>query len=316
MLNLLDGLRDLKAPLASGTVMLFAIWLAFANGIAAVRADESLIGNIRRLTEYLGTPATLGLIAFVAYLIGLILPLHKAVLAYGSVIFNLAFDADDNPMEDAYPFGLVLPKDTRRRFQSFVYEVMEEARDRGVSEDSISSAIDPTLGETEGPWHRFGLYRARKTRFLKRAWQRQWQWQSDWYYYQPEMALAKDVKLLAAQLHTAKEKSYEQYDKAKTEADFRAGLVLPLLLVASIACFRLSQDGLLWVGMSVLAAAVPLVAGLAVTAILRLQEANQTLVTALILGHIELPALAAIEALDPPPEQRGPWPFRRRRGAA
>lgn len=271
MLNLLDGLRDLKAPLASGTVMLFAIWLAFANGIAAVQADESLIGNIRRLTEYLGTPATLGIIAFVAYLIGLVLPLHKVVLRYGTLIFN------NDATTDAYPFGLALPPDTHKRFMNLVYRVTLEAVERGVAESHVTDVLGPTIGEVIKPWKRL---KKAKIGPLKTAWRKGRHFND----YAAEIALAKDVNLLAAQLQTAKEKSYEQYDKAKTEADFRAGLVLPLVLVASIACLRFDQEGRLWVGLSVLAVVVPMVAGLAVTAVLRLREANQILVTALVLG--------------------------------
>lgn len=67
MLNLLDGVRDLKAPLASGIIILFGLWIAFANSIASAEPGESLPGNLRRLTDYLGAPATLGIVVFAAY---------------------------------------------------------------------------------------------------------------------------------------------------------------------------------------------------------------------------------------------------------
>lgn len=118
-----------------------------------------------------------------------------------------------------------------------------------------------------------------------------------WFSISAGEALADDVNLVAAQLQTAKEKTYEQYDKAKTEADFRAALVLPLLLVAAIIGLRLAQEGLPWGGAGVLVGAAALLVGLAFTASSRLQEANQILVTALVLGHVELPALAAVKRL-------------------
>ncbi|MDQ0032242.1 putative membrane protein [Arthrobacter bambusae] len=79
-INILDGLRDLKAPLSSGLIILFGFWLIFANDIYAAILGDSIAGDLHRLTDFLGGPATLGLLAFVGYLIGLVLSLHRIVM--------------------------------------------------------------------------------------------------------------------------------------------------------------------------------------------------------------------------------------------
>lgn len=135
MLNLLDGLRDLKAPLASGTVTLFALWLAFANGIADVESGDSLAGNIRRLAEYLGVPATLGIVAFVAYLLGLVLSLHNVMFSI------LAFIRLE--------IGISMHWKTRQRFRNYVFDVLGEALQRGVTESETYSAMNPEPGLDE-----------------------------------------------------------------------------------------------------------------------------------------------------------------------
>lgn len=284
MLNLLDGLRDLKAPLASGTVTLFALWLAFANGIADVESGDSLAGNIRRLAEYLGVPATLGIVAFVAYLLGLVLSLHNVMFSI------LAFIRLE--------IGISMHWKTRQRFRNYVFDVLGEALQRGVTESEAYSAMNPEPGPgraKESGWRVRARTLVKETE-RPRSLDEKAEFDT-WFSISAGEALADDVNLVAAQLQTAKEKTYEQYDKAKTEADFRAALVLPLLLVAAIIGLRLAQEGLPWGGAGVLVGAAALLVGLAFTASSRLQEANQILVTALVLGHVELPALAAVKRL-------------------
>lgn len=310
MLNLLDGLRDLKAPLASGIVILFALWLAFANGIAGVEPGDSLAGNVRRLTEYLGVPATLGIIAFVSYLLGLVLSPHRIVLRLTSRLFDGPGTRSRHMF--SRPRRLALPPDTQYRFGRYAVDVTREAEKRGVEEWDIYSAMNPDgVGRTVGitGW-KDKVWARVKAKGKSADENDNYRMISDTIN-TAERALANDVNLLAAQLQTAKEKTYEQYDKAKTEADFRAGLVLPLLLVASVAGYRLVLEGLPWVGGSLLVGTIFLVAGLTWTARTRLLEANQILVTALILGNIELPALAAVKKLGPA-KKHGPWPFMRR----
>lgn len=284
-MNLLDGLRDLKAPLASGTVTLFALWLAFANGIADVESGNSLAGNIRRLAEYLGVPATLGIVAFVAYILGLVLSLHKVIFAI------LAFVRMDT-------VGIAMHWETYKRFRNYVLDVRGEALQRGVTESEAYSAMNPEPGP--GQAKESGWREHARTVVKETARPRSLDETSNfdrWFSLAANEALAKDVNLVAAQLQTAKEKTYEQYDKAKTEADFRAALVLPLLLVAVIVGLRLAQEGLPWGGAGVLVGTAALLVGLALTARSRLQEANQILVTALVLGHVDLPALVAVKRL-------------------
>lgn len=295
MLNLLDGLRDLKAPLASGTVTLFALWLAFANGIAAVEPGNSLVGNVRRLIEYLGVPATLGMVAFIAYLLGLVLPMHKALRYF--------FDSREHVP------GLSLTRGTSTRFRRYVWGLVEDVVDRGVDVRDIYEAIgikdkDPggfkvPIGQDASADRDSEPITDSEPLTISVS-------------REAFSALGRDMNLLAVQLQTAKEKMYEQYDKAKTEADFRAALVPPLFLVALVAGGRFWLEGLGWLLPVIVLGAAPVLAGLIRASTSRLQDAHQILATAVILGYIELPVLAAIKNLGTPMKKRGLWPFRQR----
>lgn len=67
---LLPGLRDLRAPLASGGTWLVVIWLLWGRNLPAHDEATGLLKDIYTLAEHLGTAATLGAIAFISYLIG------------------------------------------------------------------------------------------------------------------------------------------------------------------------------------------------------------------------------------------------------
>lgn len=306
MLNLLDGLRDMKAPLASGLVVLFALWLAFANQIADVEPGDSVAGNIRQLAEYIGVPATLGIVAFIAYLLGLLLSLQKVVLGTVVALFSR-------------PTYMALPRETGSRFVSYVVELTSRAAIRGVPESDIYSALNPEPG--------YGQAKETGQEAMDRAFAKSIQ--------KPMIsdqaarfqallvevaidALGRDQNLLAAQLQTKNEKTYEQYEKARSEGEFRAALVLPLVMVVAVAWYRLFfNEGLpVAVAVGVLVVTIPAGLRLGSTATTRVKEANQILVTALILGHIELPALTAVKDLSAgqlPARRATNWPRGRKR---
>jgi hypothetical protein len=71
LMNLLPGLRELRAPLASGFLWLAAAWLALGSWLPAERPPGD--GEIARLWDLggaVGKTAVLAAVSFAAYLIG------------------------------------------------------------------------------------------------------------------------------------------------------------------------------------------------------------------------------------------------------
>ncbi|WP_460458187.1 hypothetical protein [Angustibacter peucedani] len=83
--SLLPGLRELRAPLASGYLWLLCVVLWMHEWIVIRSADTPLISDAQRLSGWLGRPALLGAAAFAAYLIGIL-----SVAATDTLIQRLA----------------------------------------------------------------------------------------------------------------------------------------------------------------------------------------------------------------------------------
>ncbi|MEV0188274.1 hypothetical protein AB0I39_07030 [Kitasatospora purpeofusca] len=71
LMNLLPGLRELRTPLATGYIWLFAIWFLFRDQVPARPDASGIILSAYQLKDLIGLPAVLGACSFVAYIIGL-----------------------------------------------------------------------------------------------------------------------------------------------------------------------------------------------------------------------------------------------------
>jgi hypothetical protein len=68
--NLLPGLRELRTPLAVGWTWLVVLWVALGSSIPTDRSGIGLVQSLLDATSFLGKTVVLGVLAFVAYLLG------------------------------------------------------------------------------------------------------------------------------------------------------------------------------------------------------------------------------------------------------
>lgn len=107
--------------------------------------------------------------------------------------------------------------------------------------------------------------------------------------------ITADIDLLAVQLHAEKDKIYEKYDKNKTESDFRAAVILPIIFVAFILMFRFISESQLELSLLTLLAAMLVTFRLSAGAHQRLLEANEAVLNSLIVGHIKSATMLVFE---------------------
>lgn len=290
MINLLEGLRDLKAPLASGLIILFGVWLIYANEIAATKQGESVAGNLLQLANYLGGPATLGLIAFLGYLIGLVLNLHRFYRAFGRFISK----AMDRLFELIYKKNhrRILPTEysytTLLRLNDYIVSVLKDAKEnRGWTLEEITKVANIDSGSSmladrnsHDPTYDvlLSIYDSEFTSVVGKL----------------RKQITADMDLLAVQLQAEKEKIYEQYDKNKTESDFRTAIVLPTMFVAVVLLLRFASESQT-VTYVIIVALMVVTIRLMSSADERLFQANETVLNSLIVGHIKSPKLLVFE---------------------
>lgn len=289
MINLLDGLRDLKAPLASGLIILFGFWLIFANEVASAEPGQSIAGNIRQLVTYLGAPATLGLVAFLAYIIGIVLSMHRIFWHLENAAVNVTrillgklfrFKAA------SYLGPIQYSKSTGWRLDRYISQAVYDAkRNRGWTDQDIEDVVRP-----RGSRHGSGEAKAEHNVNFRELFD------------ELRVGITVDIDLLAIQLHAERDNIYEKYDKSKTESDFRAAVILPILFVAAILIYRLYTESNPVIAILLAASSWLMAAGLARGAKERLRQANEVVLNSLVAGNIKSSRLMIF---DQPPPPRG-----------
>ena len=71
--SILPGLRELRVPLVCGYISLLAAWLAFSDRLPHARPLNGSLAAVWDVGGYLGKPAIIGAMTFVAYLVGAVL---------------------------------------------------------------------------------------------------------------------------------------------------------------------------------------------------------------------------------------------------
>ncbi|WP_190195364.1 hypothetical protein [Streptomyces minutiscleroticus] len=74
--NLLPGIREIRAPLASGYIWVISIWIGFFEYIPKGSEAQGIWKSLYQLSAVVGTAATLAAVSFAAYLIGCLLEIR------------------------------------------------------------------------------------------------------------------------------------------------------------------------------------------------------------------------------------------------
>lgn len=249
-------------------VLLFCVWLVFGNEIADVGNDDSLTGNFRRLSEYLGPVGTLGAVTFVAYILGLVLSLDRIVML-------LAIKSARTTRRS----GIAMSLTTRQRLDKHLSTPIAKAFKKASPEFVTNSIFSSKDGADEN-------------RSLRDSVPGDLQIHTR---YRLQRLMGEDMDILAVQLHSKREKAYDKYDKARTEAEFRAGIAIPLVILGFILGIRLLREDQFLLGMflGLLTCAIAFV--LAMRALHKQQEANEEIINAIIVSDIEFAPLTTLK---------------------
>ncbi len=313
MLGFLSNLRDVKSALSAGMLLLFAIWLLVGDEIARVEAGDTLTGRVAILIGYLGPVATLALITFAAYVIGLVLSLHSKVLA----VINRHNGVEAVLEEDS------LGADALQ--ESRLLNFLKDQVTKAVKKREVDQLAWDLMGEFPGLWRlhfrpkwwtrclpRWVRRRFTRTKFKPDDLLKDEKSDTEDNQLGPREAKQKMKKqlayvlfrriyvesaLLAVDLGQKDDQAYERFDKARGESEFRAGLCIPMLVVTGVSVWQLACENypfwMVW-GMGVLGLFAVVV--LARRAIHKAQEAQEEVNSAIILGHVELPELQVLDA--------------------
>jgi hypothetical protein len=269
MLGFLTNLRDIKSSLVSGMILLFTFWLVFGNAFMKVPNDDSVTGNLTRTASYLGTPGTLAVLVFIAYVVGMVASTH----AWLDVVEGFKGGKVANSVS----------KSTAERFAKFLGDLVD-----GVQKYVTAVDLIAVLKLEGADFDRIKHYKdadSQKREMKKRLTA------------YLENYVLTDLKVLAAQLHTAHDKAWEKYEKAASEANFRASMVIPLALMTIALSWRIASEGNIGLMFVVIAVMLAIQVVLVLKAASKRHEANEEIIHAIVNENIDVPPITTVKAL-------------------
>lgn len=271
MLGFLTNLRDIKSSLVSGMILLFIIWLVFGNALVKVPNDDSVTGNLTRLVSYLGTAGTLAVLVFIAYVVGMIATTH----AWLDVVEGRSGGKIANTVS----------KPNATRFNKFLAD-LAEGSDKIASQEDVIKVLkienDPKFRLIPGlpnAGHRHRELVKQLPPYI-------------------ENYVQSDLKVLAAQLHSKRDKTWEKYEKASSEANFRASMVIPLILMTFALGWRMATEGNFPLIFAMIGVMIAVEIALVIKAIAKRKEANEEIIHAILIGDIDVPPITTIKAVS------------------
>jgi len=244
LMNLLPGLRDLRAPLSAGYLWLTGLWLLLVDVVPSRSTATGVVAHIYGLTHDLGRGVTLAAVSFVAYLIGVVLSVDADGFVVG-FFSGIPYDAQGRPLLTVFLFlqHLFHPVDAKRRsdrpkqmsrkvvddMRALVQRVKESVPPVSTAKSDLSDLEKSAIAE----WN--ASLPTNYRHHDPSDWTTLVWLELDW---EMRSSLANEMQLLVTQLRVTSPPLFEQYDRARGEAEFRLSVAFPLAFVLTALAWR------------------------------------------------------------------------------
>lgn len=270
--NILPGVRSVRAPLAVGFLWLLAIWLGAEPFIGEPRHATGIYASVVRLRGFASAFGVIALISFVAYIVGSLWMvtvqaggrlLHRSAEHYAIRFASRRWSLRRAPRgtgtgeaQRVGSIGKVLPEgserdDLRRHLREQVSAALREAGDHSGSpaEKAVEKVTDTVAGQLVA---------------------QDWRWL-------PQRIVGEFPQL------------YSEIDRYEAEAEFRGGLIGPIVGVGVVVAVRLSNT--VWVSAIVVVIVALLASVLALARTEARTRANMTIAGGIVSNQIKPPSL-------------------------
>jgi len=245
--NLLPGLRDLRAPLAAGYLWLAGFWLLVVNAVPARSAATGVLAHIYTLASALGRGTVLVAISFVAYLIGSVL----SVDADGAVVASLA-PRVTRVLGERESINIVQVRGvniTGRLSIKVIDDIIDKAIQLKASAvlpimpGKFHDNDDDTIKVVLAEWNagvKYPIFPRRHGRLLHHEYERYGWVNSPWALLSSNMIenLLREIRQLVTKLRVSSPPLFDQYDRARGEAEFRISVAFPLIFLAGVLAWK------------------------------------------------------------------------------
>jgi len=254
LINLLPGLRELRAPLASGYVWLLVGWLILASLVPPADTATGAWRDIYRLGEGLGKSGALVAVTFAAYIVGILN--ERVAFLLARVVVSIQFKSPERAariwpydvLRDIVTDALIRRYWAEESFRKAVAKRLSPASLRHISEVLLGYKLDESfwnvLAEREEKEpDRASSFQDERERIIRIFEQNRSQLGSmlrDLIVIEGAIEeLREDLVLIPARLVGKEPEVYERWDRLRAEAEFRLSVALPLFALVLILATRL-----------------------------------------------------------------------------
>jgi hypothetical protein len=310
LMNLLPGLRELRAPLASGYLWLISAWLLLGHMDLLPSGRPAGNGEVARLWDLggtLGKTAVLAVTTFIAYLIGSFLEMDPD----GRVVDSLrrVVLVDRRPWFAREPGAWLahesesVARSISREARKNLMDFMEQRNLLPAEKYRDDEAIERGLSVREMELERI---RKRREKRERREKERKWKKEGERVMGEPEIVtiemplyvqkesdadaiiieIIREIPQLASRLLVSSQDLYGKYDRQMGEASVRINVSIPLTVLLILANW-LSDDLPVWLQLALTFVSIAFGFTLLRQGFLRAVSARDTIVQALVIGQVE-----------------------------
>lgn len=224
LMNLLPGLRDLRAPLAAGYLWLTGLWLLLADSIPSRGTATGVIADAYILVGALGHAPAIAILSFVAYVLGAVL----SVDVDGRTVFIITHIHLIPSDYREHPYSVLI---SNRSITELIFSIgnLKENVPRiafGDEDEAIqewNASLQP--GILAGDWV-FG----RSGEWTRDIWRGLLGYLIE--------NLTREIRQLVTRLRVSSPPLFDQYDRLRGEAEFRLSITFPLVFIGGVLAWK------------------------------------------------------------------------------
>lgn len=282
---MLPGFRDVRTPLITGFLWLSFLWILLGTPVPTGAETEGLLGALNALAKFLSPTVTVVVLSFIAYLLGVLAsPDADRFLRPGRGLVgrleSLGFDLAASPLK-----VILSPRMLRRlstRPGTFSPALTQHSE--GVLRSLVVNLVDEKRSGLEPIYKKYGLSRSDA------------QEQNEELVAILHQKLVNEILDPSAALLAADEKLFNNFDRTRSEAEFRFSITFPVLFVSAAAAWRIAES--YWfLAIALLTFGVLACAGLVFKGWIKLHESTDIAVAAVAAGSMQSRTLRQLDVL-------------------
>lgn len=295
--QILPGFRDFRTPLVAGYLWLIGAWILLGMPVPSSETKTGLVGIVNGIGSYLSPTVSLVVLSFAAFFVGMLASPDMVATMW---FWNRRFMKTRKKVAEHFR----KPTASKKKFTKLRHSLSQLDRldHPGMNLDLTDSILRLCLDNLDEAkrknvsWVPIIEYYMIPEKFQTGDWK-------DFFNRLAEElagSLEDEIRNLSAPLQAANEKLYNEYDRSRSEANFRINIILPINFVALSIAWSLWQTHF-WLAIAAMVVAVIVSMRLYQQARRKLIDASEVAFAAVRESLVKPKSLERVRSLDKVP---------------